>query len=379
MDGIFEIIKISSDSKARVGILRVNGIEIPTPAFMPVGTQGTIKAMMPRLLEEVGYKLILGNTYHLYLRPGIDVLEMFGGLHKFMNWNYAILTDSGGFQVFSLKQLRKIDDDGVEFRSHIDGSKHFFTPEKVIEIQKIIGSDIVMVLDECSPFPISFDEAKKSMELSMKWARRSKNHFNSVESRWKRRQYLFGIVQGSLYPALRIQSIQKLLEIGFDGYAIGGLAVGEPVEKMYEITNLCTEYLGVNYPRYLMGVGTPENILTSIELGVDMFDCVLPTRNARNGQIFTTRGKINIRNSKYKYSKEFIDPGLDNYVSKNFTLGYLRHLFVAKELLAYELATFQNLAFYYWLFSTARVKILQDNFRQWKNEVILYFREIVDF
>lgn len=379
MYGIFKIIRTSSDCKARAGILQVNGIQIPTPVFMPVGTQGSVKAMMPRSLEELGYKLILGNTYHLYLRPGIDVLGMFGGLHKFMNWKSAILTDSGGFQVFSLKQLRKIDGDGVEFRSHIDGSKHFFSPEKVVEIQKIIGSDIIMVLDVCLPFPVSFDEAKKSMELSMKWALRSKNHFKSIEYKWERKQYLFGIIQGSVFPDLRSQSIQELLMIGFDGYAIGGLAVGEPEEKMYEITNFCTENLIGNFPRYLMGVGTPENFLTSIELGVDMFDCVLPTRNARNGQIFTTRGKINIRNSKYKHSKELIDPGLDNYVSKNFTLGYLRHLFIAKEILAYELATFQNLAFYHWLFSTARTKILQDNFRQWKNEVILYLKEIVDF
>lgn len=379
MDGIFEIIRTSSDCKARTGILRVNGIEIQTPVFMPVGTQGTVKAMTPRSLIEIGYKLILGNTYHLYLRPGVEVLELFWGLHKFMNWKDAILTDSGGFQVFSLKQLRKVDEDGVEFRSHIDGSKHYFTPEKVIEIQRIIGSDIVMVLDECSPFPISFDEAKKSMELSMKWARRSRNHFISVQSKWERKQYLFGIIQGSVYPDLRIQSVQELLEIGFDGYAIGGLAVGEPEDKMYEITDFCTEKLKGNFPRYLMGVGTPENILTSIELGVDMFDCVLPTRNARNGQIFTTRGKINIRNNKYKYSKELLDPGLENYVSKNFTLGYLRHLFIGKEILAYELATFQNLAFYHWLFSNARAKILQDNFRQWKNEIILHFKEIVDF
>ncbi|MGQ9818556.1 MAG: tRNA guanosine(34) transglycosylase Tgt [Candidatus Kapaibacteriales bacterium] len=376
---MLKVIKISSDCKARAGLLQVNGIEIPTPVFMPVGTQGTVKAMMPRSLQELGYKLILGNTYHLYLRPGIKVLERFEGLHRFMNWKDAILTDSGGFQVFSLKSLRKINEDGVEFRSHIDGSRHYFTPEKVIEIQKIIGSDIVMVLDECTPYPVSYAVAKNSMELSIKWALRSRNYFNSLQSEWGRKPYIFGIIQGSIYPELRCQSTQNLLEIGFDGYAIGGLAVGEPEEKMYEVTHLCTENLKGDFPRYLMGVGTPENILNSIELGIDMFDCVLPTRNARNGQIFTTRGRINIRNAKYRYSNELIDPGLMNYVSQNFTLGYLRHLFIAKEILAYELATFQNLAFYHWLISTAREKILKDNFRQWKKEVILNFKEIVDF
>lgn len=378
MNKIFEIVKVSNDCKARAGILRLNGIAIPTPVFMPVGTQGTIKAMMPRSMEELGYKLILGNTYHLYLRPGTEVLGYFGGLHKFMNWQNAILTDSGGFQVFSLEQLRKIDNEGVEFRSHIDGSKHFFTPEKVIEIQKIIGSDIVMVLDDCSPYPVSKEEAEKSVQLSINWALRSKVHFNKVEQKWQRNQYLFGIAQGSVFNELRVESINELVDIGFDGYAIGGLAVGEPVEQMYEITNLCTDFIPKDSPCYLMGVGNPENILSSIELGVDMFDCVLPTRNARNGQIFTTRGKINIRNAKYKFSNELIDPALQNYVSQNFTLGYLRHLFIAKEILAYELATFQNLAFYIWLVSTAREKILNGNFRQWKNNVILNFKEIVD-
>lgn len=371
MNKIFELSYISKDCKARAGLLNLNGINVATPVFMPVATQGSVKALMHRSLEELNYKLILGNTYHLYLRPGVEVLEYFGGLHKFINWKNAILTDSGGFQVFSLNPLRKVTPEGVEFRSHIDGSSHFFTPEKVIEIQKVFGSDIIMVLDECLAYPASYNSAKKSMETSMDWAKRSKNHFVQLSQRWDRKQYLFGIVQGSIYKDLRKDSIFKLIEIGFDGYAIGGLAVGEPIEKLYEITNFCTDYLLKDYPRYLMGVGTPENILEAIELGVDMFDCVLPTRNARNGQIFTTRGKINIRNAKYKFSKELIDPFLDNYISRNFSLGYLRHLFFAKEILAYEIATFQNLAFYSWLISTAREKILEGYFRQWKNNIIL--------
>lgn len=375
MSRFFELVKISKDSKARAGVLNLNGTKVMTPVFMPVGTLGSVKAMLHRSIIELGYNLILGNTYHLYLRPGIEVISHFGGLHKFINWEKGILTDSGGFQIFSLKDLRKLNTDGVEFRSHIDGSKHFFSPESVIDFQRVFGSDIIMVLDECTPFPCDFSTARDSMELSLQWAKRSRQRFDNTSSLWGRKQFIFGIVQGSTFPELRTEYIDRLKEIGFDGYAIGGLSVGEPTEVMYEITDICTERLPEDKPRYLMGVGTPENLLYSIERGIDMFDCVLPTRNARNGQIFTTRGKINIRNAKYKFSKEPIDENLENYVSKNFSLGYLRHLFIAKEILAYELATYQNLAFYIWLMDTARKKILSDEFRQWKNNLILNFEK----
>ncbi len=375
MSQFFELVKTSKDSKARAGVLNLNGTKVLTPVFIPVGTLGNVKAMLHRSIIELGYNLILGNTYHLYLRPGMEVLSHFGGLHKFISWEKGILTDSGGFQIFSLKDLRKISEGGVEFRSHIDGSKHFFSPESVIDFQRIFGSNIMMVLDECTPFPCDYFTARRSMELSLHWAERSRQRFDSTGPLWGHTQFMFGIVQGSTFPELRTEYIDRLQEIGFDGYAIGGLAVGEPTEAMYEITDICTEKLPKDKPRYLMGVGTPENLLDSIERGIDMFDCVLPTRNARNGQIFTTRGKINIRNAKYKFSKEPIDENLENYVSRNFSLGYLRHLFVAKELLAYELATYQNLAFYMWLMDTARKKILSDEFRQWKNNLILNFKK----
>ncbi len=375
MSRFFEIVKTSEDTKARAGVLDLNGAKVPTPVFMPVGTLGSVKAMLHRSIMELGYNLILGNTYHLYLRPGVDVISHFGGLHKFINWEKGILTDSGGYQIFSLKDLRRLSNDGVEFRSHIDGSKHFFSPEGVIDFQRIFDSDIIMVLDECTTFPCEYSDARKSMELSLEWAKRSKYRFENSAALWGREQFLFGIVQGSTFPELRREYIEKLQAIEFDGYAIGGLSVGEPVEIMYEITDVCTDELPVDKPRYLMGVGTPSNLLQSVECGIDMFDCVLPTRNARNGQIFTTKGKINIRNAKYKFSKEPIDEGLDNYVSRNFSLGYLRHLFIAKEILAYELATYQNLAFYKWLMDTAREKILSDNFRQWKNSLILNFEK----
>lgn len=375
MSNFFQLEKTDDSSKARAGILNLNGVEIPTPIFMPVGTYGTVKAMMHSSLVDLNYKLILGNTYHLYLRPGLDIIEHFGGLHKFMNWNYCILTDSGGFQIFSLQSFRKLTEDGVEFRSHIDGSKHFFTPEFVIRIQRTLGSDIVMVLDDCTEYPADYETVAKALERTLNWAKRSLDEFQKSEPLWGRKQYLFGIIQGGTFPELRHIALNELLQLDFDGYAIGGLSVGEPDEKMYEITNLCTDKLPRDKPRYLMGVGTPQNILECIELGVDMFDCVLPTRNGRNGQIFTTRGKLNIRNAKYKFSKEPIDPGLENEISQNFTLGYLRHLFNTDEILGLILATYQNLAFYRWLVSTAREKILSGMFRLWKNNLFLNFND----
>jgi len=370
MTKLFELIKNSDDCKARAGLLKTDHGIIETPVFMPVGTQGTVKALEQRELIELDSKIILGNTYHLYLRPGNEVISHFEGLHKFINWERAILTDSGGYQVFSLKDLRKINDDGVEFRSHIDGSKHFFSPENVIDTQRILGSDFVMVLDECTPYPSTFEQAKKSMDLSAKWAKQSKIAFENSVSRYGHSQFLFSIGQGSMYQDLRTSYLNEMLNIGFDGYAIGGLSVGEPVDMMYEIVDISTNVIDKEKPRYLMGVGTPENILNCIEMGIDMFDCVLPTRNARNGQLFTTRGKINLRNAKYKFSDELIDVKINSYASQSFTLGYLRHLFIAQEILGLQLATQHNIAFYLWLLKTARQKILAGDFLRWKKEII---------
>ena len=338
---------------------------------MPVGTAGTVKAMQQRELADLDFEIILGNTYHLYLRPGTDVVNKLGGLHKFINWNRNILTDSGGYQVFSLHELRKLNENGVEFQSHIDGSRHLFTPENVIETQRLLGSDIMMVLDECTDYPTSKETARKSMDLSLRWAARAKQKFITTAPLYGKKQFLFGIGQGSMYHDLRREYIEKMIEMDFDGYALGGLSVGEPAGIMYEVVDVCTDIMPDAKPRYLMGVGTPENLLEGIERGIDMFDCVLPTRNARNGQLFTTRGKINIRNAKYKYSEELIDVGIDSYASRNFTLGYLRHLFISGEILGLQLATQQNLAFYKWLMVSAREKILEGKYHQWKSEILL--------
>jgi len=366
----FELQKTSEKSKARVGILNTEHGEIPTPIFMPVGTQGTVKALTPKQLEELDAKIILGNTYHLYLRPGNDVMQNFGGLHKFMNWERPILTDSGGFQVFSLQELRKLTNEGVRFKSHIDGSMHFFSPESVVDTQRIIGSDIMMVLDECVPYPADYDYVKKSSELSLHWAKLSREHFNKTEPLWGHKQFQFGIGQGGMYKDLRTEYIKRMVEIGFDGYAIGGLSVGEPAEMMYEITDCCTDFMPHDKPRYLMGVGTPENLLESISRGIDMFDCVMPTRNARNGQIFTTTGKYNIRNAQFKFCDKPIDENLDCYASQNFSLGYLRHLIIADEILGLQLASMQNIAFYLWLMKTAREHIEQGDFEVWKKQML---------
>ena len=370
MDKFFHLEHSSTECKARVGKLVTDHGEIPTPIFMPVGTQGTVKAVEQRELVEMDAKIILGNTYHLYLRPGNDTMRHFGGLHKFMNWNRPILTDSGGYQVFSLKELRKISSKGVQFSSHIDGSKHFFSPESVVETQRVLGSDIMMVLDECVPYPSDEKYTAKSMELSLEWAAASRVAFNNTQPLWGHRQFQFGIGQGGMYPELRKEYARRMVEIGFDGYAIGGLSVGEPAEIMYDLTDISTDILPQDKPRYLMGVGTPQNILESIERGVDMFDCVLPTRNARNAQLFTTRGKINVKNAKYKLSEELIDENIDCWASKNFTLGYLRHLFVANEILALQLASQHNIAFFLWLVKTAREKIVAGNFLSWKREML---------
>ncbi len=367
---LFQIDKKDPDSKARAGYLYTDHGVIPTPVFMPVGTQGTVKAIEQRELVDYGAKIILGNTYHLYLRPGDKVVNHFDGLHKFINWKGAILTDSGGYQIFSLQDLRKLKEEGAEFKSHIDGSKHFFSPENVVDIQRNLGSDIIMVLDECTPYPAERKQARDSMELSLRWAKRSRVAFDKTDPLYGHRQFQFGIGQGSMYKDLRKEYLERMIEIDFDGNAMGGLSVGEPAEMMYELVDLSTDILPEDKPRYLMGVGTPENILTCIEMGVDMFDCVLPTRNARNGQIFTSRGKINIRNAQYKLSDELIDENVDSYAGKNFTLGYLRHLFIANEILGLQLASQQNIAFYLWLARTAREKIIDGCYSDWKKEIL---------
>lgn len=335
---------------------------------MPVGTQGTVKAVEQRELDELGAKIILGNTYHLYLRPGVELIQKAGGLHKFMNWQKPILTDSGGYQVFSLSDLRGLDEDGVTFKSHHDGSMHKFTPEGVVDIQRALGSEVMMVLDECTPYPCDEVYARKSNEMTIRWAERCKNQFGRTQSLYGFEQTLFAIVQGSTYSTIREHSGTKLIEMDFDGYAIGGLAVGEPVADMYRITEQCTSMLPHQKPRYLMGVGTPENILESIERGIDMFDCVMPTRNGRNGLFFTRNGRINIRNAQYADDFQPIDGECECYGCRMFTRAYICHLVRAKEILALQLASIHNLTFYLWLTRSAREAILHNRFASWKTE-----------
>ncbi|AFH49812.1 Queuine tRNA-ribosyltransferase [Ignavibacterium album JCM 16511] len=365
------LIAKDKNSKARAAWFETDHGVVETPIFMPVGTQGTVKAVNQFYLEhEIKAHIVLSNTYHLYLRPGTEILEAAGGLHKFMNWQKPILTDSGGYQVFSLTELRKLKENGVEFRSHLDGSKHFFTPEKVIQIQRSIGSDIMMVLDECAPYPCEYEYAKKSVQLTSNWAVLNKNAFYNSEPRYGHRQFLFGIIQGSVYKDLRKKSAEDLLELDFDSYAIGGLAVGEPTEMMYELVDYTTDFMPSDRPRYLMGVGRPENILESIARGVDMFDCVMPTRNARNANVFTWNGTLSMRNAKYKDDFKPLDENCNCYTCRNFTRAYLRHLFVAEEILALELASIHNLYFYLELVRIAREKIIDGSFIIWKNQVV---------
>jgi queuine tRNA-ribosyltransferase len=367
----FEVKAKDLHSKARAGYFETSHGTVETPIFMPVGTQGTVKAVNQQYLaDDINAQIILGNTYHLYLRPGTDVLEKAGGIHSFINWQRPVLTDSGGYQVFSLSELRKLKPDGVEFRSHLDGSKHFFTPEKVINIQRSIGSDIMMPLDECTPYPCEYEYAVKSQKLTSQWAVENKKAFENTTSLYGYDQYLFGIVQGSVYKDLREKSVIDLSSLDFSGYSIGGLAVGEPAETMYEIVDFCTDLLPESKPRYLMGVGRPENILEAIERGVDMFDCVMPTRNARNSYLFTWNGILSMRNARYKDEFTPVDSECTCYTCRTYTRAYLRHLFVAKEILALELATIHNLHFYLDLTSKAREAILGGNFSLWKNEVI---------
>jgi len=362
---------VDSSSKARAGWFETDHGKVETPIFMPVGTQGTVKAVNQNYLaEEIKAQIVLSNTYHLYLRPGTEILEAAGGLHKFMNWQKPILTDSGGYQVFSLSELRKLKSNGVEFRSHLDGSKHFFTPEKVVGIQRSIGSDIMMVLDECAPYPCDYDYAKKSVELTSNWAILNKEAFENSKPLYDHKQFQFGIIQGSVYKDIRERSANDLLKLDFDSYAIGGLAVGEPTEQMYELVDFTTDFMPVDRPRYLMGVGRPENILESISRGVDMFDCVMPTRNARNANVFTWSGTLSMRNAKYKDDFKPLDEKCNCYTCRNYTRAYLRHLFIAEEILALELSSIHNLYFYLELVREARKHILQDNFFEWKNKTV---------
>ncbi len=381
----FDLIATDTETKARAGIIHTAHGVVETPAFMPVATQGAIKALDHRFARSLSYSLLLANTYHLYLRPGTDVLERFGGLHRFMQWDRALLTDSGGFQVYSLGTLRRVTDDGVEFRSHIDGSRHLFTPESVVHSQRAIGADIMMAFDECIGYPASREQAERALDRSMRWEKRCYEVHRSVPFFYDYPQQLFAIIQGGTYSDLRRRSIEELCALSFDGFAIGGLAVGEPADLMYEITDYSTNLLPPSQPRYLMGVGTPQNILRSIALGVDLFDCVMPTRNARNGTLFTTRGRLNIRNVRFKYSDEPIDPAWQELGLEPYTLGYLRHLFVSGEILGLTIATLQNLAFYRWLVRTSREKILDGTFRQWSQSFLEQFypdakgeRSIVD-
>lgn len=367
----FEITARDSQTSARAGTITTTHGTIQTPIFMPVGTAGSVKAVHQRELEnDIQASIILGNTYHLYLRPGTELLEKCGGLHRFNGWNGSILTDSGGYQVYSLAENRKITEEGVTFKSHIDGSIHHFTPESAIDVQRSIGGDIIMAFDECTPYPCEYQYAKSSMERTHRWLKRCIDRMQATEPRYGYEQVLFPIVQGSTYKDLREQSAGFVASCNQPGNAIGGLSVGEPHEEMYAMTSLVCSILPEDKPRYLMGVGTPENILECIALGVDMFDCVMPTRNARNGMLFTTEGIINIRNEKWKDDFSPLDPALGGYASTFYSKAYLRHLIISKEILGAQIATLQNLTFYLWLVREARKKIEAGTFNAWKKEMV---------
>ena len=367
----FTLENTDSKSKARTGLIKTDHGDIQTPMFMPVGTAGSVKAVHQReLTYDIKAQIILGNTYHLYLRPGLDVLEKAGGLHKFNGWSGPILTDSGGYQVFSMEENRKITEEGVMFRSHIDGSKHHFTPENVMDIQRVIGADIIMAFDECTPYPSDYAYARQSMERTHRWLKRCTDRFDATEGKYGYSQTLFPIVQGSMYKDLRVQSAEFIASCEREGNAIGGLSVGEPAEVMYEMTDLITDILPADKPRYLMGVGTPANILEGIALGVDMFDCVMPTRNARNGMLFTSEGIINMRNEKWKDDFSPIDNTINSHVSSFYSKAYLRHLIISKEILGAQIASIHNLSFYLWLVGQAREKIQSGEFASWKDAMV---------
>ncbi|MBS7385215.1 MAG: tRNA guanosine(34) transglycosylase Tgt [Candidatus Egerieousia sp.] len=368
---VFELLSKEKNSSAKCGLLYTDHGVIETPIFMPVGTVGSVKGIYHRdLREDIKAQIILGNTYHLYLRPGLDIINKAGGLHKFISWNRPILTDSGGFQVFSLTQNRKLTEEGCLFRSHIDGSKHLFTPENNVETQRMIGSDIVMALDECTPGDADYNYALKSLKLTQRWLERGIKHFKETEPLYGYRQFYFPIIQGCVYPDLRKMAAEHALSFDMDGYAIGGLAVGEPTEKMYQVLELLDPIMPLNKPRYLMGVGTPCNLLEAIARGVDMFDCVMPTRNGRNGMLFTENGVMNMRNRKWADDFSPIDPNGTSFVDKVYTKAYLRHLFVAGEMLAAQIASEHNVAFYLNLVKQAREHIKAGDFTQWKNKMV---------
>ncbi|HOU73234.1 MAG TPA: tRNA guanosine(34) transglycosylase Tgt [Tenuifilum sp.] len=367
----FKLLKTDSQTSARAGIITTDHGKIETPIFMPVGTVGSVKGVSHRELEnDINAQIILGNTYHLYLRPGLDVLKQAGGLHEFSSWNRPILTDSGGYQVFSLADMRKLTAQGASFRSHIDGSPHLFTPENVMDIQRIIGADIVMAFDECPPGNADYEYARKSLDLTEKWLERCVQRFDTTEPLYGHSQTLFPIVQGCVYPDLRKRAAENVQKYNRDGYAIGGLSVGEPAEVMYQMVEVVNGILPKSKPRYLMGVGTPENILQSIALGIDMFDCVMPTRNGRNGMLFTSEGIINIRNKKWQADFSPIDPFGLTFVDSRYTKAYLRHLFIAGEMLGPQIASIHNLGFYLWLVGEARKHIVEGDFLQWKNAMV---------
>lgn len=367
----YTLLAKDKQSEARCGVLSTDHGDIETPIFMPVGTVGTVKAVhMRELREDIRAQIILGNTYHLYLRPGTGVLREAGGLHRFNGWERPILTDSGGFQVFSLGDCRKITEEGVTFRSHIDGSKHLFTPERVMDIQREIGADIVMAFDECPPGQSDFAYAKKSLELTQRWLERCVRRFDETEPLYGYHQSLFPIVQGCVYPELRTRAAEHAVALDREGYAIGGLAVGEPAEAMYEMIAVVNKILPQDKPRYLMGVGTPENILEAIALGVDMFDCVMPTRNGRNGMLFTTEGVINIKNRKWDRDFSPIDPAGLSFVDMDYTKAYLRHLIKADEILGLQICSIHNLSFYLWLVREARRHIQEGDFMEWKTKTV---------
>ena len=367
----FNLLHTDTKTAARAGLLSTDHGTIETPIFMPVGTEGTVKAVhQHELSDDIRAQIILGNTYHLYLRPGIDILQEAGGLHKFIGWNKPILTDSGGFQVFSLTGIRKLSNDGCEFRSHIDGSKHFFSPERVMDIERAIGADIMMAFDECPPGTADYSYASKSLELTHSWLERCFRRFDDTKPLYGHTQSLFPIVQGCVYKDLRQQSARFISSFPADGYAIGGLAVGEPTETMYEMIDVVNNILPTDKPRYLMGVGTPQNLLEAISRGVDMFDCVMPTRNGRNAMIFTMKGILNMRNAKWRTAFELLDEEGTSYVDTTYTRAYLHHLFKAKELLAMQIASIHNLAFYLELVRRARSHIINGDFAEWKAEIM---------
>ncbi len=368
----FKILHSDPGTKARTGVFETDHGSIPTPIFMPVGTTGTVKGVhQGDLKNDVRAPVILGNTYHLFLRPGIDVIGKAGGIHSFIQWDGAVLTDSGGYQVFSLSEQRKLTPEGAVFRSHIDGTKHTFTPENVVDIQRTIGADIIMAFDECTPWPCEYEYVRNSMELTHAWLDRGRERYLETEPSCGFSQSWFPIVQGGTYADLRKQSALKISGAGMDGNAIGGLSVGEPEELMYEMIDVVNEILPVEKPRYLMGVGTPVNILEAIARGVDMFDCVMPTRNGRNGQLFTREGIINIKNEKWKNDFSAIDPDGDSYVDQQYSRAYLRHLIISGEMLGAQMASLHNLRFYLWLMEEARRQIRGGNFAAWKNEMVI--------